>query len=259
MNIKHAIIKRKVLEMEDLPTLSVSAMHILKLINDPNAPQAKVINAIHRDPSICTGILKLINSGLYGVRTQVNSIKQAVVLLGHFIGFLFPRTLIAWNGMPIRLLILEVTALIFSLSALLGVILLIYRRITNKRVRILTSKADILVYIVIFIQVVTGVWIALFFRWGSSWYASTMVPYLKSILFFSPDIAALVQMPFMVKVHVLSAFTLVGLIPFTRFSHFMVFPISYYWRDPQLVFWNRNNKTIRSSKRISPGVKSKNN
>jgi len=183
----------------------------------------------------------------------------AVVLLGHFIGFLFPRTLIAWNGMPIRLLILEVTALIFSLSALLGVILLIYRRITNKRVRILTSKADILVYIVIFIQVVTGVWIALFFRWGSSWYASTMVPYLKSILFFSPDIAALVQMPFMVKVHVLSAFTLVGLIPFTRFSHFMVFPISYYWRDPQLVFWNRNNKTIRSSKRISPGVKSKNN
>ena len=182
-----------------------------------------------------------------------------VVLLGHLVGFLFPSTLIAWNGMPVRLLVLEVTALIFSFSALLGVILLIYRRINNKRISILTSKADILVYIVIFIQVVTGIWIALFFRWGSSWYASTMVPYLKSILFLSPDIDALVQMPFMVKAHVISAFTLVGLIPFTRFSHFMVFPISYYWRDPQLVFWNRDRKTIRSSKRIFPGVKSKNN
>lgn len=182
-----------------------------------------------------------------------------VVLLGHLIGFLFPRTIMAWNGMPVRLLILEVTALIFSLSALLGVILLIYRRITNKRVRILTSKADILVYIVIFIQIATGIWIALFFRWGSSWYASTMVPYLKSVLYLSPDIDAVAQMPFMVKAHVVSAFALVGLIPFTRFSHFMVFPISYYWRDPQLVFWNRNRNTIRSSRKIFPGVKSKNN
>lgn len=182
-----------------------------------------------------------------------------MILLGHLIGFLFPRSVIAWNGVPARLLILEISALAFSFAALLGVILLIIRRIKNKRIRILTSKADILVYLVLFTQIASGIYIALFFRWGSSWYASSLVPYLKSIFLFSPDIATISLMPFMVKVHVISAFLLVGLIPFTRFSHFMVFPISYYWRENIIFRWNRDRKTIRNSTNVGPGVKSKNN
>jgi nitrate reductase gamma subunit len=182
-----------------------------------------------------------------------------VILLGHLIGFLIPNAVIAWNGEPVRLIILEVSALIFAFSALVGVILLIIRRITNKRIRIITSKADLFVYLIIFVQIVTGIYVAIFFRWGSSWYASAMVPYLKSVFLLQPDIAAISQMPFMVKLHVISSFFLIGAIPFTRFSHFMVFPIMYYWRASQRVIWNRYRYTHRISKNIIPRVKPKNN
>lgn len=183
----------------------------------------------------------------------------SVILLGHLIGFLFPKSVMAWNGFPVRLVILEISALIFGLSAFVGIILLIIRRITNKRIAAVTSKADIAVYLVIFVQILTGLWVALFYRWGSTWYASTMTPYLKSILFLSPDIASISAMPFIVKTHVVSAFVFIGMIPFTRFSHFMVFPISYYWRIYQQVIWNRDRKTLRNSGEILPGVKSNNN
>ena len=182
-----------------------------------------------------------------------------VILTGHLIGFLFPSSVLAWNGEPVRLLILEVSALIFGLSAFVGIILLIIRRISNKRIAMVTSKADIAVYVILFVQILSGLWIALFFRWGTSWYASVMTPYLVSVLTFSPDISAISQMPFIVKAHIISASLLIAMIPFTRFSHFMTFPIRYYWRVYQIVIWNRNPKTIRSSSEIEPGVKSRNN
>ena len=41
-----------------------------------------------------------------------------IVIAGHLVAFLFPRELLAFNSVPIRLYILEVTALIFGLSSL---------------------------------------------------------------------------------------------------------------------------------------------
>jgi len=147
----------------------------------------------------------------------------------------------------------------FGLASFVGVILLIIRRITNKRISVVTSKADYAVYAILFVQILTGLWIALGYRWGSSWYASTMTPYLWSIIKLSPDVAAISAMPFVVKTHVASAALLIGMIPFTRFSHFMTFPIRYYWRIYQITIWNRDPKTKRSSTEIEPGVRSKNN
>jgi len=181
------------------------------------------------------------------------------ILLGHLIGFLVPSAVLAWNGEPVRLLILETSALMFGLASFVGVILLIIRRITNKRISVVTSKADYAVYAILFVQILTGLWIALGYRWGSSWYASTMTPYLWSIIKLSPDVAAISAMPFVVKTHVASAALLIGMIPFTRFSHFMTFPIRYYWRIYQITIWNRDPKTKRSSTEIEPGVRSKNN
>ncbi len=181
------------------------------------------------------------------------------VLLGHLIGILFPQGVIAWNGVTVRLLILETTGLMFALSTLIGLILLIIRRLTNKRISIVTSKADVLVYVILLIQVITGIWVALGYRWGSSWYAASMTPYIKSLFLFSPEVGTVSQMPLIIKAHVISAFVMIGLIPFTRFSHFLVFPFRYYWRVYQQVIWNRDRKTIRKQDDIRPGVKSKNN
>jgi nitrate reductase gamma subunit len=80
---------------------------------------------------------------------------------------------------------------------------------------------------------------ALFFRWGSSWFATVLTPYLKSVFAFRPDVAAVTALPVMVKIHIASAFVLVGMIPYTRFMHFLVYPFVYFWRRYQIVIWNK--------------------
>lgn len=180
------------------------------------------------------------------------------LFFGHLIAFLFPQSVIAWNSVPVRLLILEISAFAFGILTVIGLVLLIIRRISNKRLHQVTTLMDIVVFLILTIQIVSGLWIAFFFKWGSSWFASVLTPYLYSIFSFNPNIAAVSQLPLMIRVHLVSFFIMLALIPFTRFIHFLVFPLSYFWRSYQYVIWNWDRKKIRNSKDLYPGIKSKN-
>lgn len=181
------------------------------------------------------------------------------LFMGHLAGFLFPSTVLAWNGQTMRLLFIETAAFGFALTTLYGILILISRRLQNKRVSTVTSKMDYVVFFVLLVQIISGLWVAYFNRWGTSWFASVMAPYLKSVFIFSPDAAALNIAPLSVKIHVISAFTIIGLVPFTRLVHFLVYPFRYFYRSYQQVIWNWDRKTIRNSTVINTGVKSKNN
>jgi nitrate reductase gamma subunit len=181
-----------------------------------------------------------------------------VLFLGHLTAFLFPRAILAWNGEPVRLLILEVSSFAFALSALFGLIMLIKRRLTNKIVLVVTNKMDLVVYTVLITQIVSGLGVAFFVRWGSSWFSAVLTPYLRSVFSFNPDITAVSEMPVLIQIHIISAFLIIGIIPFTRFMHFLVAPIDYVWRKYQLVVWNWNRKSIRTSTRHNFGKKSRN-
>ncbi|NOQ72864.1 MAG: respiratory nitrate reductase subunit gamma [Crocinitomix sp.] len=181
-----------------------------------------------------------------------------VIFFGHLIAFMFPRALIAWNGQPVRLLILEISSFAFALLALLGLILLIKRRLTSKTLLVVTNKMDMVVYAILLTQIVSGLGVAYFVRWGSSWFASVLTPYLRSIFSFSPDIDAVSAAPVWVQIHIVAAFVLIGLIPFTRFMHFLVAPVDYLWRRYQMVIWNWNKSKIRQSKSHFFGKKPRN-
>ncbi len=168
-----------------------------------------------------------------------------VVLLGHLIGFLFPKEVLAFGSVPMRLLILEVTALIFGMMAFWGLIFLLKRRFTNKRIKAVTAKMDIFVLVLLLIQVGTGLATAIHYRWGSTWYASAMVPYLKSLFVLKPNISYITGLPWVVKLHIFNAMFLNAIIPFTRLVHFLVLPIHYIWRSWQIVIWNWDRKNIR--------------
>jgi nitrate reductase gamma subunit len=182
-----------------------------------------------------------------------------VLFFGHLIAFLFPSAVLAWNGEPVRLLILEFSSFAFGLASLAGLVLLIKRRLSNKRIMMVSNKMDMLVYTVLLTQIITGLGVAFFVRWGSSWFASTLTPYIRSMFALNPDIAAVSAMPWWVQLHIISAFFIIAIIPFTRFVHFLVAPIDYLWRGYQLVIWNWNRKTIRKSASYFPGMRSKNN
>lgn len=181
------------------------------------------------------------------------------LFFGHLTAFLIPTAVFAWNGDTMRLLVLETTAFGFALTLFYGVIVLIIRRLRNKRVSVVTSKMDYVVYLLLLVQIISGLWVAYFNRWGSSWFAAVITPYLRSIFLFSPDITAINIAPLSVKIHIISAFTIIGIIPFTRLVHFLVYPFRYFYRSYQIVIWNWNRKTIRNSKAMNNGINPKNN
>lgn len=168
-----------------------------------------------------------------------------VLFVGHLVAFLFPRAILGWNSVPVRLLILEVTAIVFGLSALMGLLALIYRRFTNARIRAVTTPMDVAIELLLLAEVVLGCWIAVGYRWGSSWFAADLAPYLWSLVGMAPDTAAVVALPLVIRLHIFGAFLILFMIPFTRLAHLLVAPLHYFVRPYQQVIWNWDRKQVR--------------
>lgn len=169
------------------------------------------------------------------------------VLTLHLAAFLFPKTLLAWNGYPARLIVLEITGYAFGLSTLFGSIALLIRRITNPRIWAVTTWMDLAAELLLLCEVLLGCIIAVGYRWGSSWYASDLAPYLWSLVKFNPHIDAVKAMPLIVQFHVVGAFLIILILPFTRLMHLLVAPFHYLFRPYQRVIWNWDRKTINDS------------
>ncbi len=178
---------------------------------------------------------------------------------GHLIAFVFPSGVLAWNSQPLRLMILEITAFIFGISMLIGLINLMIRRYTQPRLKYVTNWMDLVVYLLLIFQTFMGLWVAYNFRWGSSWFSTLLTPYLYSIFMFQPDIAAVSPLPWPVKLHIIGAFVIIGVIPFSRMVHFLVPPFNYIWRPFQQVRWYWDKRKVRSPRTAWSMHRPKNN
>lgn len=169
------------------------------------------------------------------------------LFFGHLIAFLIPRSVLLWNSHPVRLLVLEIAAFAFGLSMLAGLANLIYRRWTNDRIRVVTTWMDHVVEVLLIAQVILGLWVAIEYRWGSSWFASSLTPYLRSIFLLDPRMDAVVAMPIIVQLHIVGAYLIVLMFPFSRLMHALVAPLDYLWRPYQRVMWNWDKDRVRST------------
>jgi len=169
------------------------------------------------------------------------------LFFGHLTAFLIPKAVLLWNGHPARLIVLEVTAFVFAIAVLIGIVNLLYRRITNARISVVTTKMDYAIIALLLIQVVSGLWVAYNLRWGSSWFSSVLTPYLRSIFALQPDVTAVSALPWVVKFHIAGAYLIVLLIPFSRLVHFLVVPLNYIWRPYQQVTWYWDRKNVRKA------------
>lgn len=62
--------------------LPATAMEALRLLQDPDVEVAELTKVIEFDPGLTTNVLRLANSAYFGFTRTVNSIGDAVVLLG---------------------------------------------------------------------------------------------------------------------------------------------------------------------------------
>ena len=113
--------------------------------------------------------------------------------------------------------------------------------------RAVTSPMDWILLLVLAFQVLSGVGVALFERWGSVWYLSTAVPWLWSLVRLHPDASTVTGLPVFIQAHLISGFVVILLFPFTRLVHVFAIPIEYLWRPYQVVIWNRDPRQPVSS------------
>ncbi|HLF14161.1 MAG TPA: respiratory nitrate reductase subunit gamma, partial [Bacteroidota bacterium] len=84
------------------------------------------------------------------------------IVTGHFVGFLIPREVLAWNSQPLRLYVLELSAFVFGLLTLVGLVSIIVRRMTVLKIRMVTSRADWILFGIFVVQVLSGLFVAVF-------------------------------------------------------------------------------------------------
>jgi putative nucleotidyltransferase with HDIG domain len=65
-----------------LPTLSATALRLSELARDPRSSAVDFERAIKPDPALTANLLRIANSAYFGLRNRVESVKQAVTVLG---------------------------------------------------------------------------------------------------------------------------------------------------------------------------------
>ena len=153
-------------------------------------------------------------------------------LLGHGVGLLIPQRY--WDAVGIdsqtHTVFATYSGALVGAAALLGLCLLIYRRITKERILATTSLNDFITLGLLFFVVATG-----FANVVSGLYEhfdilTTVAPWLRGILTLTPDPTLMLQVPLRFKLHILGVLTLIGFWPFSRLVHIWSVPLTYVFR-----------------------------
>jgi nitrate reductase gamma subunit len=145
-----------------------------------------------------------------------------ILLAGHLSGLLFPRAVLRWNSVPARLYAMEGLLFLAGCIAVLNGGVLIWKHLGRSSPSFFASVLDTAFLAFLMVGLVSGLGVAAVYRWGSSWGAMTLAPYVSSLLRGEPAVDLAAQMPFLARLHVLSSFAAIAVVPFTRLSTLLV-------------------------------------
>lgn len=160
------------------------------------------------------------------------------VFVGHVLGLLIPVGV--YNALGISSEAYHAGAIILGglsgLVALIGISILLYRRIAVECVRMDTDISDYVSDALLWLVIVTGLIFTLGYNLinGSYEYRVTVGPWIRSILALHPDVALMAGVPLVLQIHTALALLLFGISPFTRLIHIYSFPFAYLARAPLL-------------------------
>ncbi|WP_129656458.1 respiratory nitrate reductase subunit gamma [Rothia halotolerans] len=186
---------------------------------------------------------QLYESRILRIASPVFHIGILVVLVGHIVGLLIPKT---WTqAMGVSQEMYHVMALglgsVAGVATLGGLALMIYRRRRTGPVFMATTKNDKVMYLVLVSAIVLGLattLISVTEGEAGGDYRETVSPWFRSLFILQPDIGAMAAAPLSFHLHVLVGLLLFMLWPFTRLVHAFTAPVHYLFR-PYIVYRSR--------------------
>lgn len=167
------------------------------------------------------------------------------VVGGHVVGLLVPRSWTEAIGVSDHLYhrVAVAGGLLAGLMALVGMVILIYRRRTVGPVFSATTPMDKVMYAFLGAAIVLGMWNTIagsvFALGGEYNYREGVSVWYRSFLAFQPQPELMAQAPLGFQLHALVAFSLFALWPFTRLVHVFSAPVGYLTR-PYIVYRSRD-------------------
>jgi nitrate reductase gamma subunit len=151
-------------------------------------------------------------------RSMIWRSSLAASLLFHLLVLAFPAAILSWNRSPVRLYVVEFLALGTGLLALASCYRLLWVHLQGSTAAITFDVCDTIFFALLSLVLLSGCLIVVLHRWGSSWAALTLSPYVISLLRGRPASVLVTQMPFLVRLHVFSAFAAVAAFPLTQLA-----------------------------------------
>lgn len=160
------------------------------------------------------------------------------ILGGHFVGLLTPHAVYGvFMTSGQKQLMAMVVGGLFGLMCLVGITILLVRRLFNPRVRATGNRRDVLVLVLLYAQLLLG--LASIFVSAGHMDGAQMVKlgeWAQHIVTLRPGAAAYIaDAHWIYKAHVALGLTLVLVFPFTRLVHVWSVPLGYLRRPYQVV------------------------
>ncbi|ABC34592.1 respiratory nitrate reductase subunit gamma [Burkholderia thailandensis] len=163
-----------------------------------------------------------------------------VVVAGHFVGFLAPHWLVSpFLSASAHQLVAMAGGGAAGAVAIVGLTILILRRLGDARIRHNSRKSDILIVLMLWAQLALGLGtVVLSAHHMDGAMFEVLTDYVKGVVTFRPGIAALLAgVPWTYRAHILLGFTIFLVSPFTRMVHIWsgFASVAYLIRPYQLV------------------------
>jgi nitrate reductase gamma subunit len=140
----------------------------------------------------------------------------AGTLAGHAAILFLTQPMLRWTASLPRLIAFEVAAVLFGLAAAAGLLALLGAHLKQGGLRAPRMVGDAFVLGLLATTITSGLFMAVTHRWAISWSLVTVAPYVRSVLALGPEVHLVDALPYLLRVHVLSALAAVAVLPLSH-------------------------------------------
>jgi respiratory nitrate reductase, gamma subunit len=190
---------------------------------------------------------QLYESKMLKIASPLFHFAMLAVFMGHVVGLMVPKALTDWVGVNQEMY--HMGALfgggMAGIGLVVGLLLLLWRRFSNKAITRATTLNDKIMYIGLATVIGLGMVATLTGDHTPDGhhhnYRETVSVWFRSLFVFQPDLTAMKASTWQFQTHIVLALVLIAAIPFTRLIHAFSMPLHYLFR-PYIVYRSHSPK-----------------